>query len=61
MDPVSANSEKGRVVCKGRTEIAVEIRGERSSPRNESGTNCVEAPAIRGGLPSTSPTQPNFG
>jgi len=42
LDPVSANSEKdrGSEWAKGGAEIAVEIRAEWSSPRNEPGTNC---------------------
>jgi len=51
-DPLSANSEKGRVGCKGGAEIqiAIEIRAERSSPRNESGTNCRGSAGNWGGF-----------
>ena len=36
--------------CKGGAEIAVEIRAERSSPRNESGTNCRGSAGNSGGF-----------
>ena len=59
LDPVSANSEKG-----SGTEWAVRVGQRVPSRFGQSGsaseTN-LEAPAIRGGLPSTQPTQPVFG
>ena len=48
------NAEKGRGLerkgSKGGVEIAVEIRVERSSPGNESGTNCRGSASNWGGF-----------
>jgi len=64
LDPVSANSEKGR-----RSEWSGRVGQRLSSRFVQSGAVremnlvqiVVEAPAIREGLPSTEPTQPVFG
>jgi len=64
LDPVSANSAKGRG-----SEWTVRMGQRLPSRFGQSGVAremnlvqiVVEAPAIKGGLPSTSPTQPVFG